>query len=118
MIKKIGFFLFSVCCAGLLFGCSGVNFTDWRFPYMYPVQQGNYVTEQQISLLKVGMTKDQVSSVMGSPVGQFMFNANQWQYNYQQYKNNKLTNSYIVNINFDNKGILNSIESSGDLFLK
>ena len=85
----------------MLTGCSGINFTEWRFPYMYPVQQGNYITQQQFNALKVGMTKDQVAGVVGNPVSQFMFNAKQWQYNYQQYKNDKLVNSYVININFD-----------------
>lgn len=98
--------------------CSGVNFSEWRFPYMYPVQQGNYINEQQLSSLKVGMTRDQVASMIGNPVSQFMFNSNQWQYTYQQYKNDKLVNSYVVNINFDKQNLLSSVESAGGLFIK
>ncbi len=105
------------CCV-FISACSGVKFSDWRFPYMYPVQQGNYINQQQLAQLTPGMTKDQVTFVVGHPVSQFMFNSNQWQYIYQDYKNNKLANSYIVNINFDAYGKLTSVESAGTPFNK
>lgn len=101
-----------------LTACSGVNFTDWRFPYMYPVQQGNYITSTQIAQLKVGMTKDQVSFVIGHPVSQFMFNSTQWQYIYQIYNNDKLKSSYIINVNFDASDKLTTVESAGEVFVK
>ena len=85
---------------------------------MYPVQQGNYITSTQLAQLKPGMSKDQVSFVVGHPVSQFMFDAQQWQYIYQAYKNNKLTNSYIVNVKFDSESKLTKIESAGELFSK
>lgn len=92
-----------MCCFVTIFliGCSGINFSEWRFPYMYPVQQGNYINQQQMAQLHAGMTKEQVTFVIGHPVTQFMFNSNQWQYVYQDYKNDKLKDSYIVNLNFD-----------------
>lgn len=102
----------------LIIGCSGVNFSQWRFPYMYPVQQGNYITNGQLAQLKVGMTKDQVVYVMGHPTTQFMFESSQWQYVYQDYKNDKLVNSYIVNVNFESSGLLTSVESVGQPFIK
>ena len=48
----------------------------------------------------------------------FMFDENQWQYIFQQYSNNKLSNSYIVNLRFESLGILTAIESSGQIFAK
>lgn len=111
-------FLVSFSVSFFMCSCSGVNFSEWRFPYMYPVQQGNYVTEQQVSLLKVGMAKDQVAAQIGSPVTSFIFESDSWQYVYQEYKNNKLANSYIVNVNFDKNDRLSSVESAGEVFLK
>lgn len=102
----------------LVVGCSGVNFSQWRFPYMYPVQQGNYITTGQMGQLKVGMTKEQVVYVLGHPTTQFMFDNNQWQYIYQDYKDNKLVDSYIININFESSGTLMSVESVGQPFNK
>lgn len=102
----------------LIISCTGVSFSEWRFPYMYPVQQGNYINQQQLSNLKNGMTKDQVANQIGSPVSQFMFESTQWQYVFQQYSNDKLINSYLVNVNFDKNGMLTSIESAGEVFVK
>jgi|GEM_PF-2939660 outer membrane protein assembly factor BamE (lipoprotein component of BamABCDE complex) len=115
--KLIVTFIYTFIALGVV-ACSGVNFTDWRFPYMYPVQQGNYITDEQITQLKVGMTKEQVSFVIGHPVSQFMFSSTQWQYVYQMHNNNKLKNSYIVNINFDTAEKLTSVESAGEAFVK
>lgn len=115
---KVLFIILSCFVSILLASCGGVNFADWRFPYMYPVQQGNYINQQQLSVLKVGMTKEQVGSAIGNPVSQFMFESTQWQYNYQEYKNDKLVNSYVININYDNQNLLISVESAGSLFVK
>ncbi len=92
--------------------CSGVKFSQWRFPYMYPVQQGNYITAQQLAQLRPPMTKDQVSFVIGHPVSSYMFNSNQWQYIYNNYNNGKLQKSYIVNLYFDKNELLSSVEST------
>lgn len=85
---------------------------------MYPVQQGNYISKEQLAQLQYGMTKDQVTFVVGHPVSQFMFNSNQWQYIYQEYKDDKLISNYIININFDANSRLTSVESAGTLFTK
>ena len=107
------------CISGLILAaCSGINFTEWRFPYMYPVQQGNYITNQQLAQLKAGMTKEQVGNIVGHPVSNYMFNSNQWQYVYQSYKNDKLVNSYIINVNFTPEQTLLTVESAGNVFSK
>jgi outer membrane protein assembly factor BamE len=110
-----------MCCFVTVFlvACSGINFSEWRFPYMYPVQQGNYINQQQLSQLQLGMTKEQVTFVIGHPVSQFMFNSNQWQYIYQDYKNDKLKDSYILNLNFDaTTQKLIQVESAGQVKVK
>lgn len=110
-----------MCCFVTVFlvACSGINFSEWRFPYMYPVQQGNYINQQQLSQLQLGMTKEQVTFVIGHPVSQFMFNSNQWQYIYQDYKNDKLKDSYIINLNFDPiTQKLIQVESAGQVKVK
>ncbi len=115
---KIKLIRWGVCClvATSCIGCSGVNLSEWQFPYYYPVQQGNYVTEVQLAMLKVGMPKMQVANVLGSPITQFMFSESQWQYMYQYYTHDELRGSYVVNINFDNNNLLSSVESSGEVF--
>jgi outer membrane protein assembly factor BamE len=46
------------------------------------VQQGNVITQDMIDQLQPGMTRSQVSYVMGEPVFRNSFNANRWDYIY------------------------------------
>lgn len=85
---------------------------------MYPVQQGNSINETQLDMLKVGMTKAQVTFLLGTPATQFAFNNNQWQYFYQRYKNDSLVRNFTVYVNFDNNELVSSIESVGNVFKK
>lgn len=63
----------------LLNGCSSLKFP---FAYQLVVQQGNYVEQDMIDKLEVGMTRRQVKFVMGSPLIEDTFNAERWDYFY------------------------------------
>lgn len=63
----------------LLSGCSSLKFP---FAYQLVVQQGNYVEQDMINKLEVGMTRRQVKFVMGSPLIEDTFNADRWDYFY------------------------------------
>ena len=120
MKSKRGF-LWAAQLLGVVFiisGCSGINFSQWRFPYMYSVQQGNYINEQQLAELKIGMTKEQVVFVIGNPISQFMFNEQNWQFIYQDHKNDRLNKSYVINLSFDQSNRLLAIEMAGKVFEK
>jgi outer membrane protein assembly factor BamE len=67
----------SAALALVLVGCSG-------FPGVYKidVQQGNVVTQEMLDTLEPGMTKGQVSYVMGTPLLTDAFHANRWDYVY------------------------------------
>ncbi len=54
----------------------------WGFPYRAPVQQGNWVTAEQVSLLQVGMTAEQVRFALGTPTLTNVFHPNRWDYPY------------------------------------
>lgn len=74
----------SIClAAGLLaIGLAGCGTTNWGFPYRATVQQGNWITSEQVSQLEVGMTRDQVRFVLGTPTLQDAFHADRWDYPY------------------------------------
>ena len=101
-----------------LFGCAGIKFSEWRFPYMMEVQQGNYITNNQVNQLRVGMTKEQVSFIIGHPLTKFLFDQNCWGFFYQDYKSNKLETNYCITLLFDKKGKVISISKSGHFFNK
>ena len=51
--------------------------------YKIDVQQGNVLTQEMVSQLKPGLTKDQVRFLLGTPVLMDMFHANRWDYVYR-----------------------------------
>ena len=59
-----------------LANCSSYDFTR------RPIQQGNLLNPTTISRLKVGMSKEDVSILMGTSLLSPMFNNNRWDYAY------------------------------------
>ena len=51
--------------------------------YKIDIQQGNVLTQEMVSQLKPGLTKDQVRFLLGTPVLMDMFHANRWDYVYR-----------------------------------
>jgi len=64
-------------------GCSLQNFS-WQTlgVYKLDVNQGNYITQDQVDRLKVGLTRQQVRTVLGTPLLADPFHANRWDYVY------------------------------------
>ena len=63
----------------LLAGCSPLEVIK---PYRMDIQQGNYLSQEMVSQLKVGMTKEQVRYVLGTPLVADIFHADRWDYVY------------------------------------
>jgi len=55
-------------------------------PYRMEIQQGNFVSQEMLSQLKLGMTKDQVRFVMGTPLITDSFHADRWDYVFRRQK--------------------------------
>ena len=51
--------------------------------YKLDINQGNYVTQDQVDRLKVGLTRQQVKSALGTPLVTDAFHANRWDYTYE-----------------------------------
>ena len=75
--------------AGLaLGGCGSVTdstssasrFFDSLSPYKPEVVQGNFVSGEQVKLLKPGLTRAQVKELLGSPMVTSVFHQNRWDY--------------------------------------
>ena len=64
-------------------GCSTATVTDFVKPYRIDVRQGNYVTQEMVSQLKPGMSRDQVRFVLGAPLLADVFHADRWDYVYR-----------------------------------
>lgn len=63
----------------VLSACGG---TKWGFPYKVDMQQGNWITSEQVARLEKGMTREQVRFILGTPVLQDIFRSNRWDYTY------------------------------------
>ena len=61
-----------LACAVALAGC----------PYKIDIQQGNYVSQDMVDQLKEGMSKEQVRSIMGTPLLADIFHGERWDYIY------------------------------------
>ncbi|MBV6305022.1 outer membrane protein assembly factor BamE [Candidimonas humi] len=61
---------------------SACGTTNWGFPYRADVQQGNWITSEQVAQLRKGMTRDQVRYILGTPTLQDVFRSNRWDYPY------------------------------------
>jgi outer membrane protein assembly factor BamE len=51
--------------------------------YKIDVNQGNYLSQDMVDKLKVGMTKPQVRTVLGTPLVTSAFRDNRWDYVYE-----------------------------------
>lgn len=68
-----------------LAACSNVQMPDVTSaitPYRIDVRQGNYITQDMVSQLKPGMTRDQVRFILGTPLVADIFHAERWDYIY------------------------------------
>jgi outer membrane protein assembly factor BamE len=69
----------------VLAGCSTYDSVTQSFaqhitPYRITVVQGNFVSAEAASQMKVGLTRDQVKALLGTPLLADMFHADRWDY--------------------------------------
>jgi outer membrane protein assembly factor BamE len=55
-------------------------------PYRPEIQQGNFVSEEMVSQLREGMTRDQVRFVLGTPLLADIFHGERWDYPFRLVK--------------------------------
>jgi outer membrane protein assembly factor BamE len=90
---------------------SGVQTTrEKRFfgifsPYRIDVQQGNFISQEQLTQLKPGMTPDQVKFVLGTPLLNDIFHANRWDYVFRLQKGNGEVISSRIAVYFDDNRV-------------
>ena len=51
-------------------------------PYRIDIQQGNFISQEMVSQLKPGMTREQVRFVLGTPLVTDIFHPDRWDYVY------------------------------------
>ena len=69
---------------GLLAGLLGVSGCTYLLPepHKIDIQQGNRVKQEDLERIQVGMSRDQVKFVLGTPLLQDAFHQDRWDYLY------------------------------------
>lgn len=73
-IKKLASALF------LTFSLSGCSYLYDTFVYQIDVTQGNYIDDEKIAQLEIGMSQEQVIFILGSPMLIDQFDSSKWHY--------------------------------------
>lgn len=98
----------------LAFMISGCGLLD---PLVYKItkQQGNFTEEKHVKQLEIGMSKEQVKFLLGTPMSIDSFDHDRWDYIYTyQDGNDKVTRNNIT-IRFENEKL---ISIDGEAFIK
>lgn len=88
--------------------------------YKLPTRQGNVIEQKDLDKLKVGMTRDQVRFVMGTPLASTPFRSDRWDYvGYYKSPRGQITQR-AVTINFQGDQLASLVGAepqAGDLRL-
>jgi len=80
--RSLRTFKASLAALGIIAALAGCSSGKWGFPYKVDVQQGNWITQEQIALLQPGMSREQVRFALGSPMLTSVLHADRWDYPY------------------------------------
>jgi outer membrane protein assembly factor BamE len=82
--RRISSGALALSIAALLSGCQQRELIVPKIPGLEPyrmtIQQGNYLSQEMVAQLKLGMTREQVRFVLGTPLVQDAFHADRWDY--------------------------------------
>lgn len=102
-LSPFGLSLVSVLAIGLS-GCqSWVNSDDILTritPYQIEVVQGNVVTSDRVKALQVGMNREQVADIMGTPLITDAFHADRWDYVFTVRRQNRPYLKKVLTLDF------------------
>ena len=98
-MKKILIIIISL----LIYSCSNTNL------YRVTITQGTVFAQEDIDKLEIGMTKDQVSFVMGQPSFENFFEKNVWNYIYKITTGDNVDMEKKVKLTFDEKNLLSEV---------
>jgi outer membrane protein assembly factor BamE len=87
-----------LCCLALLSaGCTYLT------PYKLEIQQGHVLDDAGIAKLKAGMSKTQVSQVLGTPLLTDVFHQNRWDYVHYLRKRGRMTAEKKLTLIFEDE---------------
>lgn len=75
-------------------------------PYKIDIRQGNWVTPEMRAQLKLGMTRNQVQEVLGTPLIEDPFHANRWDYYYSFAHQGRLVDQKRLTVYFEGDALV------------
>lgn len=96
MIKTVRFFLSLLAGTALTLALSSCSV------YKMEIQQGNAISNETVSQLKPGMSKNEVSTLLGNPLLQDDFHKDRWDYIYYSNKEGKKGKPKNITLIFKN----------------
>ena len=98
-MKKILILIISL----IMISCSNASI------YRVSITQGTVFKQEDINRLEIGMTKDQVTYVMGQPSFEKFFEKNVWNYFYQIKSGDTIELERRLKLVFDDENLLSEI---------
>lgn len=96
----------------LLIAFVGLSLTACNLVFKLPTRQGNVIEQKQIDQVKPGMTRAQVTYLMGTPIAASPFRSDRWDYiGYYKSPRDKISNR-TVTIFFEND-VVSRLEGAG-----
>lgn len=98
-MRNLAFFV-ALALSLLLVGCESYDFSQ------RVVEQGNLLPQSKIEQLKVGMSKEKVTALMGTSLITPTFNSNRWDYAYTWRKGLGNMSQRYVSLYFQNDRLI------------
>ena len=98
-VSKLPAILSLVAAILVLTGCES---SRWGFPYRNSVQQGNWITKDQVGMLREGMSREQVKFALGTPMLSSVLHSNRWDYPYYFRSGHGEVQERVLTVFFDN----------------
>ncbi len=101
---KVALLLSSMLVAS---ACSYLPSLQFPGVYKIDIQQGNIITQEMVDQLRPGMTKRQVTFVMGTPLVRDPFNQDRWDYVYSYQPGGGVRGQERITMYFENDLLVN-----------
>jgi outer membrane protein assembly factor BamE len=100
-----------VLLSTLLASCSYIS-SPVLSPYKMDIRQGNYITPEMREKLKLGMSKQQVRYVMGTPMVSDAFHGNRWDYIYSLEQRGEVVEKQRLTLYFEGDNLVRMDDGS------
>lgn len=99
-----------IVLAALLVSCSNVPLLT---PYKMDIRQGNYVSADMRNKLSLGMSRQQVRFVLGTPMVSDPFHGDRWDYIYRLEQDRKIVDRQHLVVYFADDKLVNIVDGPG-----